>query len=48
MSKAKVTIKKLYHFQCPDCNKWWIIGDWTPVKLICCPHCGEALEVVTQ
>ena len=44
---AMVTVETRHHFQCPDCGEQWSIGYWKPVKLICCPHCGEALEVVT-
>jgi rRNA maturation endonuclease Nob1 len=40
----KISIEKLFHFNCPDCQKWWAIGDWTPTEFMFCPHCGKRFK----
>lgn len=40
---AKVTtvsIERLAHFQCADCQKWWSIGDAPLDRNYYCPWCG--------
>ena len=42
MTKHKISIEKLVHFQCSDCKKWWTIGDAPTDKTEWyCPWCGE-------
>ncbi len=35
------SIEKLFHFQCPVCEKWWTIGDAEPGRNYTCPWCGK-------
>lgn len=42
----KLSIEKLYHFNCSQCAKWWSIGDWSVQKELTCPHCGFKDEVL--
>lgn len=36
----KLSIEKLYHFNCEKFKKWWTIGDWEIKEKLICPHCG--------
>ncbi len=39
--RHKVSVEKLSHFQCVNCNKWWGIGDAPEDKKEWyCPWCG--------
>ena len=39
--QGKISIEKLSHFQCGECNKWWSIGDATKQTKWFCPWCGK-------
>jgi hypothetical protein len=36
-----VSIERLYHFNCPDCQGWWTIGDLPKIEKMFCPYCGQ-------
>lgn len=38
---AKVSIERLWHFQCGNCQGWWTVGDYKPkLMMTTCPHCS--------
>jgi predicted nucleic acid-binding Zn ribbon protein len=42
---GKISIEKLAHFNCPDCSKWFSIGDAPTDKIQwVCPWCFEVNE----
>lgn len=43
--RHQYSIEILYHFRCCVCDKWWTIGDWTPVDALSCPHCSQVGEI---
>ena len=38
----KTSIEILTHYQCPDCEQWWSIGDAPPFTSMYCPLCGAS------
>jgi phage FluMu protein Com len=49
---VKVSLEKLYHYNCDNCDRWWTVADIVPLlgKLVNCPHCGilNTIEQVTE
>jgi DNA-directed RNA polymerase subunit RPC12/RpoP len=49
---VKISLEKLYHYKCDNCDRWWTIADIIPQlgKLVNCPHCGllNTIEEVTE
>jgi hypothetical protein len=45
MQTAQLSIEVLSHFLCHECGGWWSVSDWICQEIVCCPHCGEPLEV---
>ena len=46
MNTGKVSKEELFHFQCAECTKWWIIGDADQTKKEWfCPWCGKQQEI---
>lgn len=43
--KINAYLEYLYHFNCPNCKKWWSVGDWTYISSMTCPHCSVKLTV---
>ena len=37
----KFSVEELFHFNCGFCKRWWTVGDWEPVEVMACPHCGN-------
>jgi hypothetical protein len=42
--RGTVSLEKMHHFRCKECNRWWSIAD-IPVepetRLWYCPWCGK-------
>lgn len=42
-----VSLEKLFHFQCAECEKWWTIGDFDKIyqPYLNCPFCCAKIDI---
>ena len=45
LSAARVVVSEHFTYFCPECEGWWQAGKRDRGDIVCCPHCGDPLEV---